>query len=225
MMFQKLREEVYESLLELPKNNLVTMSSGTISGRDPETDLIVIKPTGYRYDKLTPADLVVMDLNGRVVEGDKRPSSDTNTHLYLYRHRPDVFGVVHTHSPYASIFAVLGKPIPACLTTTAMLGGEIPIGDYVAVGGDDIGAEILNKIGDSLAIIMQSHGVYTIGPTVWKALTVAVEVEEIAKITHFAMLHGQPIRLTDAQIAEFHDIYVNLFGQRETPEVSVARQG
>lgn len=222
MMFQKLREEVYESLLELPKNNLVTMSSGTISGRDPETNLIVIKPTGYRYDKLTPADLVVMDLNGAIVEGTLRPSSDTNTHLYLYRHRPDVFGVVHTHSPYAGIFAALGWPIKPCLTTSAMLGGEIPIGGYVAVGGEEIGAEILSKIGKSLAIVMQNHGVYTIGASVWKAFTIAVEVEEIAKTTHYAMLHGEPIWLTPMQVDEFHDIYVNLFGQRETPEVSVA---
>ncbi len=222
MMLEKLRQEVYESLLELPKNGLVTMSSGTISGRDPRTNLIVIKPTGYRYDKLTPADLVVMDLAGKIVEGVLRPSSDTGTHLHLYRHRPDVFAVVHTHSPYAGIFAALGKPIPPCLTTTAMLGGEIPIGGYVAVGGEEIGTEILRKIGSSLAIVMQNHGVYTIGATVWKALTIAVEVEEIAKTTHFALLHGDPIRLTSEQIAEFHDIYVNLFGQREAPEAEPA---
>ncbi len=215
MLFEQLRQEVYESLLELPKNGLVTMSSGTISGRDPQTGLIVIKPSGYRYDKLTPADLVVLTPEGEVMEGHLRPSSDTGTHLHLYRHRPDVFGIVHTHSPYAGIFAALGKRIPPCLTTSAMLGGEIPIGGYVAVGGDQIGAEILRKIGSSLAIVMQNHGVYTIGATVWKALTIAVEVEEIAKTTHFAMLHGNPIILTPEQIAEFHDIYENLFGQPE----------
>ena len=215
MMFEQLREEVYESLLELPKYSLVTMSSGTISGRDPGTGLIVIKPSGYRYDKLTPADLVVLDAQGKVLEGTLRPSSDTGTHLHVYRHRPDVMGVAHTHSPYAGIFAALGKPIKPCLTTSAMLGGEIPIGGYVAVGGEEIGAEILRKIGNSLAIIMQNHGVYTIGASVWKALTIAVEVEEIAMTTHFAMLHGEPIWLTDAQVEEFHDIYENLFGQPE----------
>ena len=145
MMLAALRQEVYECLLELPKNQLVTMSSGTISGRDPETNLIVIKPSGYRYDKLTPEDLVVMNLDGEIVEGDLRPSSDTGTHLYLYCHRPDIFGIVHTHSPYANIFAVLGKPVPPCLTSSAMLGGEIPIGGYRAVGGADIGSEIVKR--------------------------------------------------------------------------------
>lgn len=215
MMFPELREEVYESLLELPKNNLVTMSSGTISGRDPGSGLIVIKPSGYRYDKLTPGDLVVINPEGKVIEGTLRPSSDTGTHLHVYRNRPDVMAVVHTHSPYAGIFAALGWPIKPCLTTSAMLGGEIPIGGYVAVGGEEIGAEILRKIGKSLAIVMQNHGVYTIGARVWRALTIAVEVEEIAKTTHYAMLHGEPIWLTPVQVEEFHDVYENLFGQPE----------
>jgi L-ribulose-5-phosphate 4-epimerase len=214
MMLEKLRQEVFESLMELPKNQLVTMSSGTVSGRDPETNLIVIKPTGYRYDLLTVEDLIVMDLDGNIVEGGLRPSSDTATHLYLYRYRPDIFGIVHTHSPYASIFAVLGKPILPCLTTTAMLGGEIPIGGYAAVGGEDIGSEILRKIGHSSVIIMQNHGVYAVGPTVWNATTSAVEVEEIAKITHFAMLHGDPIVMTPSQVSEYQQIYATYFGQK-----------
>jgi L-ribulose-5-phosphate 4-epimerase len=214
MMLEKLRQEVYESLMELPKNQLVTMSSGTVSGRDPETNFVVIKPTNYRYDLITPKDLIVMDLNGYIIEGHLRPSSDTGTHLYLYQCRSDVHGIVHTHSPYASIFAVLGKPIPPCLTTTAMLGGEIPIGGYAAVGGEDIGSEIMRKIGQSSVIIMQNHGVYAIGPTVWEATTSAVEVEEVAKITHFAMLHGDPIVLTQGQISEYQHIYKTYFGQK-----------
>ena len=127
MMLEELRKEVYESLLELPKNRLVTMHSGTVSGRDPETGHIVIKPSGFRYDLLTPGDLLVMDDKGKILEGTLRPSSDTETHLYLYEHRPDINGIVHTHSPYANIFAVLGRPIPAILTSSALLGGEIPV--------------------------------------------------------------------------------------------------
>lgn len=213
MMLEELRNEVWECLLELPKNRLVTMHSGTVSGRDPETNLAVIKPTGYSYAKLTPADLVVVDLDGNVVEGHLKPSSDMGTHLYLFRHRPDVMGVVHTHSPYACIFAVLGKPIPPTLTSSAMLGGEIPIGGYVPVGADLIGKEILDKIGDASAIIMQHHGVYTLGPTVTKATVYAAEVEDVAKITHSAMLHGNPIVMTPDQVAEYRHIYSNLYGQ------------
>jgi len=214
-MLEKLRQEVFESLLELPKNRLVTMHSGTVSGRDPETGLIVIKPTGFRYDRLTPADLLVMDGSGKILEGTLRPSSDTETHLYLYEKRPDIFGIVHTHSPYACTFAVLGRPIPAVMTSAAMLGGEIPIGGYAAVGGEDIGSEIIRKIGKCSAIIMQNHGVYTISSTVWQATIDAVEVEDLAKIAHFASLHGDPIELTREQIEEFQNIYHTLYGQRE----------
>jgi L-ribulose-5-phosphate 4-epimerase len=159
MFLERLREIVWKCNLELPKNDLVKMTSGNVSGRDPETGLVVIKPSGYRFEELTPAHMVVVDPDGRVVEGDLKPSTDTDTHLYVYRHRPDVFGMVHTHSPYASSFAALGQPIPACLTTCAMLGGEIPLGGYAPIGGEDIGQEIINKIGRALAIIMQNHGV------------------------------------------------------------------
>ena len=215
MMLENLRQEVFESLIELPKNRLVTMHSGTVSGRDPETGNIVIKPTGFRYDRLTPADLLVMDGKGKILEGSLRPSSDTETHLYLYEHRPDIFGIVHTHSPYACTFAVLGKPIPAVMTSAAMLGGEIPVGGYAAVGGEDIGSEIIRKIGKCSAIIMQNHGVYTISSTVWQATIDAVEVEDLAKIALFASLLGDPIKMTTAQIEEFQNIYHTLYGQKK----------
>ncbi|MDX9865051.1 MAG: class II aldolase/adducin family protein [Anaerolineaceae bacterium] len=215
MMLNELRQEVYESLIELPKNRLVTMHSGTVSGRDPDSGLIVIKPTGFRYDKLTPADLIVMDADGNRVEGDLRPSSDTETHLYIYKRRADVNGIVHTHSPYASIFAVLGKPIPPVMSSAALLGGEIPVGGYAPVGGEDIGSEILAKIGNCSAIVMQNHGVYTLAPTVWKATIAAVEVEDLAKIAHYAMLHGNPIVLSQAQVEEFQNIYATFYGQKE----------
>jgi len=214
-MLEKLRQEVFESLLELPKNRLVTMHSGTVSGRDPATGNIVIKPTGFRYDRLTPSDLLVMDINGKILEGTLRPSSDTETHLYLYQHRPDIFGIVHTHSPYACTFAVLGRPIPAVMTSAALLGGEIPIGGYAAVGGEDIGSEIISKIGNCSAIIMQNHGVYTIASTVWQATIDAVEVEDLAKIALFSSMLGDPIKLTQAQIEEFQNIYHTMYGQKE----------
>lgn len=214
-MLKELRQEVYESLMELPKNRLVTMHSGTVSGRDPESGLIVIKPTGFRYDRLTPDDLLVIDQDGNIIEGDLRPSSDTGTHLYVFKHRSDVNGIVHTHSPYASIFGVLGKPIPPVNTSAAMLGGEIPVGGYAPVGGEDIGSEIIAKIGNCSAIVMQNHGVYTIASTVWKATIAAVEVEDLAKIANYALLHGNPIILTDEEVEEFRNIYATLYGQKE----------
>lgn len=214
MALEALRQEVWKCNLELPKNGLVKMTSGNVSGRDPETNLVVIKPSGYSYEELTPADMVIVNLEGDVIEGRLKPSVDTATHLYIYRNRPDVFGVAHTHSPYATSFAALGESIPACLTTTAMLGGEIPLGGYVPIGGEAIGEEIVRRIGHSLAIVMQNHGVFTIGRSARQATKMAVEVEEIAHITHLALLRGQPIMLTQAQIAEMADLYINVYGQR-----------
>lgn len=213
MLLTELREEVWKCNLELPKNGLVKMTSGNVSGRDPETNLVVIKPSGVSFEDMTPEHMVVVDLEGDIIEGDLIPSVDTNTHLYLYRHRSDVFGVAHTHSPYATSFAALGQPIPPCLTTTAMLGGEIPLGGYAPIGGEDIGQEILANIGHSLAIIMKNHGVFTIGRSAKQATKMAVEVEDIAKITHLAMLRGQPIILTDEQVAEVAELYQYNYGQ------------
>ena len=214
MLLESLRHIVWKCNLELPKNDLVRMTSGNISGRDPETGLVVIKPSGYSYEEMTPADMVVVDMEGVVVEGHLTPSVDTETHLYVYAHRPDVFGIGHTHSPYASSFAALGKPIPPCLTASAMLGGEIPLGKYVPIGGAAIGAEIVAAIGNARAILMQNHGVFTIGNSPKQATKMAVEVEEIAKITHLAMLMGQPIILTPAQLGQMDDLYTNIYGQK-----------
>lgn len=213
MLLPELREIVWKCNLELPKNGLVRMTSGNVSGRDPKTNLVVIKPSGFSYEELTPAHMVVVDLDGKVVEGDLKPSTDTDTHLYVYRNRPDIFGMVHTHSPYASIFAVLGKPIPACLTACAMLGGEVPLGGYAPIGGEAIGEEIIKKIGRALAIIMQNHGVFTIGASAQQATKMAVEVEEIAKITYLSMLGGQPILLAPEQIDYMVSLYRNEYGQ------------
>jgi L-ribulose-5-phosphate 4-epimerase len=213
MALEKLREEVWKCNLELPKNGLVKMTSGNVSGRDPESNLVVIKPSGFSYEEMTPDHMVVVNMEGDILEGDLTPSVDTATHLYIYRHRPDVFGVAHTHSPYATSFAALGEPIPACLTTTAMLGGEVPLGGYVPVGGEAIGAEIVRKIGKALAIVMQNHGVFTIGSSARVATKMAVEVEEIAHITHLALLRGKPILLTPEQIQEMADLYTYEYGQ------------
>jgi len=213
MLLEQLRKTVWECNLELPKNDLVKMTSGNVSGRDPASGLVVIKPSGFSYEEMTPAHMVVVDLDGRVIEGDLKPSIDTETHLYVYRRRPDIFGMVHTHSPYATSFAALGQPIPACLTACAMIGGEVPLGGFAPIGGDAIGQEIINKISHGWAIVMQNHGVFTIGTSAQHATKVAVEVEEIAKIAHLALVRGQPILLTLEQMEGTLDMYQNDYGQ------------
>jgi L-ribulose-5-phosphate 4-epimerase len=213
-MLEGLREEVWKLNLELPKQNLVAWTSGNVSGRDFESGLAVIKPSGVPYDQLTPQDLVIVDLDGQVMEGDLEPSVDTATHLYVYRHRPDVGGVVHTHSPYATSFAALGRPIPVYLTAIAdEFGGEIPVGAYSQIGGEEIGREIVHSIGESPAILMKNHGVFTVGSTPQAAVKAAVMVEDAAKTVHLALLLGKPDLIPDQEVARAHLRYVEKYGQ------------
>jgi L-ribulose-5-phosphate 4-epimerase len=213
MLLEELRHDVWKYNLVLPKYGLVAMTSGNISGRDPESGLVVIKPSGYSYEEMKPEHMVVVDMEGKVVEGTLKPSVDTATHLYVYAHRADVFGIGHTHSTYATSFAALGQSIPACLTASAMLGGEIPCGGYGAIGGEQIGAQIVESIGPARAVLLQNHGVFTIGDSPAQAAKMAVEVEEVAKITHLAMLKGDPLLLNREQLAETGDLYQNIYGQ------------
>jgi L-ribulose-5-phosphate 4-epimerase len=163
---------------------------------------------------MQPADLVVVDLEGKVVEGDLNPSVDTPTHLYVYRYRPDVGGVVHTHSPYATTFAALGRPVPVYLTAMAdEFGGPIPCGRYCKIGGEEIGQEIVQAIGDSLAILIKSHGVFTIGPTATAATKAAVMVEDVARTVHLALQLGQPEEIPPEEVARAHRRYVEKYGQ------------
>jgi L-ribulose-5-phosphate 4-epimerase len=216
-MLEKLREEVYKMNMALPKNNLVTWTSGNVSGRDKKTGYVVIKPSGVSYESLLPADLVVVDLDGNVIEGDMMPSVDTESHLYIYKHRDDVDGVVHTHSAYATAFAILGRPIPVYLTAMAdEFGCSVPISDYARIGGDEIGREIVEKIGSSPAILIKNHGVFTIGPTPTSAVKAAVMLEDIAKTVHLALLLGQPDEIPPDEVKSAHQRYKEKYGQKKS---------
>jgi len=213
-MLEQLKQELYELHLELPRNNLVTWTSGNVSGRDRESGLVVIKPSGVRYEALRPELMVVVDLDGRVVEGALKPSSDVATHLYIYRHRPDVNGVVHTHSPYATAFAAVGKPIPAVLTAIGdEFGGPIPVGGFALIGDEEIGREVVRAIGNSPAILMQNHGVFTVGPSAEAAVKAAVMVEDVARTVWLAMQIGEPIPIPDELIARLRRRYTTEYGQ------------
>jgi L-ribulose-5-phosphate 4-epimerase len=215
MLCERLRREVCAMNLELPKQGLVTWTSGNVSGRDPETGYVVIKPSGVRYVDLAPENMVVVDLAGRVVEGPLRPSVDTATHLVVYRERADVGGMVHTHSPYATSFALLGLSIPVYLTAMAdEFGTAIPCGAYCEIGGEAIGREIVRSIGDSPAILIKSHGVFTIGPSPTAAAKASVMAEDVAKTVHLAMLLGKPEPIPDEEVARAHRVYVENYGQR-----------
>ncbi|MFO7696757.1 MAG: L-ribulose-5-phosphate 4-epimerase [Anaerolineae bacterium] len=215
MSLERLRQQVFEGNLMLPKAGLVTWTSGNVSGRDPDSGYVVIKPSGVRYEDMRPEDMVVVDLEGKVIEGHLKPSVDAATHLYVYRHRPDVFGMVHTHSTFATAFAAAGRSIPVYLTAMAdEFGGPVPLGDYCQIGGEAIGRELVRSIGPSPAILIKSHGVFTIGPSVEAAVKAAVMVEDVARTVYYASQLGNLEEIPADEVARAHMQYMTGYGQR-----------
>jgi L-ribulose-5-phosphate 4-epimerase len=212
-----LRREVCALHAELPRNGLVVWTSGNLSARVPGEELMVIKASGVPYDELTPEAIVVCDLSGKLVEGELSPSSDAATHAYVYRHRPDVGGVAHTHSPYATAWAARGEAIPCVLTAIAdEFGGEIPIGPFALIGDEEIGHGIVETLAGhrSPAVLMRSHGVFTLGAGPRAAIKAAVMCEDAARTVHLARELGDPIPLTREDIDALHDRYQRAYGQR-----------
>jgi L-ribulose-5-phosphate 4-epimerase len=214
MLERALREEICALHAELVRNHLVAWTSGNVSGRNSETGLVAIKASGIRYEALRPQNIVIVDVEGRVVEGNLKPSSDTLAHVFVYRSRPDVNGVVHTHSGFATAWAAVGRPIPCVLTAICdEFGGSIPVGAYAEIGGDAIGREIVRSIGASPAILMKNHGVFTIGNTPEAAVKAAVMVEDVARTVFLALQLGTPDEIPADEVARAHRRYVEQYGQ------------
>jgi L-ribulose-5-phosphate 4-epimerase len=213
-MLESLKEELVRLNQELPKNNLVAWTSGNVSARDADTGLVVIKPSGVRFEDLKSEDMVVVDLEGNLIEGSRKASSDTASHLYIYRHRDDVGGIVHTHSRYATAFAALGQPIPCVLTAMAdEFGGPIPCGGFALIGGEEIGKVVIESIGNSPAVLLQNHGVFTIGKTPTDAVKAAVMTEDAAATIWLALQLGQPLKISPEDIEKLHHRYIHVYGQ------------
>lgn len=213
-MLEHLKQELAHLHLELPGNNLVVWTGGNISARDPNTGLVVIKPSGVLYEELTADKMIVLDLDGKIIEGNLKPSSDTASHLYIYRHRQDVNGVVHTHSRYATAFAAVGKSIPVYLTAQAdEFGCEIPCGGFALIGGEEIGKQVIDHIGISSALLLKNHGVFTIGPGAKAAVKSAVMVEDIAATVWLALQIGTPAEIDSQSVEKLHYRYTHVYGQ------------
>lgn len=216
MLLSAIREELVSLHRALPENNLVAWTSGNVSARDPETGLVVIKPSGIKFPDLTPETMVVVDLEGQLVEGDYKASSDTASHCYIYRHLPQVNGIVHTHSRFATAFATHGRDIP-CITTAMgdEFGGEIPCGRFALIGGEEIGQVVVETLQDSRspACLLQSHGVFTIGPTAEKAVKAAVMTEDNAAIAWASLMMGTPLTIDPGDIDKLYDRYQSDYGQ------------
>jgi L-ribulose-5-phosphate 4-epimerase len=211
------RHEVSALHAELVRYNLVAWTAGNVSGRVPGTDLFVIKPSGVDYDAIEPDTMILCDLDGTVVEGDLSPSSDTAAHAYVYRELPDVGGVVHTHSPYATAWAARAEPIPCVLTAMAdEFGGPIPVGPFALIGNDDIGKGIVATLAGSRspAVLMQNHGVFTVGRTARAAVKAAVMCEDVARTVHLSRQLGEPVPIPQGDVDRLFDRYQNVYGQR-----------
>ena len=211
-----LRAELVSLHHTLVRAGLVAWTSGNVAARVPGEDLFVIKPSGVPYDELSAADLVVCDLEGNRVAGHRLPSSDTRTHAYVYREMPEVGGIAHTHSPYATAWASRGEPIPCVLTAMAdEFGGQIPVGPFALIGGEQIGHGIVGTLTGhrSPAVLMRNHGVFTIGPTATDAVQAAVMCEDVARTVHLAISLGSPYPIEDRDIDRLHQRYQHDYGQ------------
>ncbi|GHS89083.1 L-ribulose-5-phosphate 4-epimerase [Actinomycetota bacterium] len=213
---------------ELPRWGLVVWTAGNVSQRVPVpggADLLVIKPSGVTYDELTPESMVVCDLDGNLVDGTRSPSSDTAAHAYVYRHMPEVGGVVHTHSTYATAWAARAEPVPCVLTMMAdEFGGPVPVGPFALIGDDSIGRGIVETLraSRSPAVLMRNHGPFTIGADAKAAVKAAVMVEEVARTVHISRQLGEPLPIAQHDIDSLYDRYQHVYGQGSAPAPSAA---
>ena len=211
-----MREKICKLNIDLVRYGLVAWTAGNVSERLPDGKSFMIKPSGVSYDDLKPAMMVICDLDGKVLEGDLAPSSDTAAHAFVYKNMPEVGGIVHTHSNYASAWAAIHSAIPCALTAMAdEFGGEIPLGPFALIGNDDIGKGIVSTLKGhrSRAVIMKNHGVFTIGKDAKDAVKAAVMCEDVAKTTWIARTMGTLQLLAQSDIDSLFSRYQNVYGQ------------
>jgi L-ribulose-5-phosphate 4-epimerase len=211
-----LRTQVADLHAQLTRYQLVVWTAGNVSARVPGHDLMVIKPSGVAYDELDADTMVVTDLHGRLVEGDHAPSSDTAAHAYVYRHMPEVGGVVHTHSTYATAWAARGEAIPCVLTMVAdEFGGDIPVGPFALIGDESIGEGIVSTLRSSRsrAVLMQNHGPFTVGKDARDAVKAAVLLEDVARTVHVARQLGATVPIEQHHVDSLFERYQNVYGQ------------
>ena len=210
-----LHHEVCRLHAYLPENNLVSWTSGNISGR-LDSGTMVIKPSGVMFEDLTPESMCEVELETLENRSENKFSSDTATHAYIYKHMPEVGGIVHTHSPYATAWAAVGKEIPCFLTAMAdEFGGPIPIGGFALIGGEEIGKEVVRVLKDHLspALILQNHGVFALGKTPKDAVKAAVMCEDVARTSYLAVHLGSPIPIEEESIVKLYERYQKVYGQ------------
>ena len=205
MKIKKLREDVLNICREMYRMGLVRGTSGNVSSRDSESGLIAIKPSGVPYEDMELEDITIIDIERNVIEGSRKPSSEAPMHTKIYKKRSDVNGIVHTHSLYATAFASVGVEIPPINIMAVVIGGSVPVAKYAIPGTEEVGEAALEAIGDKKAVLLQNHGVVSIGTTLKSAFNVAFRVEEIAQMAYIALQIGSPISLTTEQLKKISE--------------------
>lgn len=210
-----LREEVLATARRLPEFGLVWMAGGTVCARDRATGHVITTPSGLKYDQLTPDDMVVVDMDLRVIEGRHRPSVATNLWIEIFKRREDVHAIVHTHSPYATAFSVINEPIPIITETQAnWFRQPIQIAPYAHVEDPHFVTAPADALGDGYAVLLGQHGPVVVGENLAEALERAVTLEETAKTCSIARILGRPIPFTEEQANRSYDYYTKRYGQQ-----------
>ena len=217
MILEELRIHVLQTALLLPKYNLVWLAGGTVCARDPETGYVVVTPSGLNYERLTPDDMIVTDMDMTLVEGKYRPSVALNLWIGFMRTRTELNAVVHTHSPYATAFSVAYQPIPVITETMAdWFGQPVPVTRYLNVEDPEFPTLPIEVMGNGYAVLLGNHGPITVGKTLEHALERAVTLEEAARTYSITRTIGAPVTLTDEQARASFDYYHNRYGQKKS---------
>jgi len=213
-VYEEIRKDLHEAHLTLEKYGLVAYTSGNVSVRVKEH--VIIKPSGVPYSLLKPEDYVVVDLDGNIIEGNKKPSIDTATHLYLYRNIEWAKSIIHTHSTFATVWAVAEKPIPVLCTAHAdVFGEEIPLSEYAPVGSEAIAKAVLKVLGKSGVVLLRKHGVMVVGNSLDDVIKKAIFLEEVAKIAYFAQMMSVPVPLAKDEVERLYLQYHTKYGQNK----------
>lgn len=201
------RRMVLDAAQALSARGLVEGTSGNVSGRIDD-GLVCLTPSSLAYDAMTLDDLVIVDLEGDVVEGDRSPTTEKALHLACYRAYPEIGGVIHSHPVHATMFALARQPIPAAIEEVAVyIGGDVPVCDYVMTGTDELGEEVARRLADRAATLLANHGMVTVGATPDKALHAALVVERTAHIVWGARLLGATHDLPQKVNDDFGGVY------------------
>jgi ribulose-5-phosphate 4-epimerase/fuculose-1-phosphate aldolase len=217
MLLEELRAEVARYARKMERSGLVRATQGNLCARDAASGLICITPSGVEYEALTAEEIVVVDEDGALVEGARRPSSELPVHLLVLRRRPDVHCAMHTHSPYATALGVVNQPLPMVLAEAALcLGpadGVVPIVPYQMSGTPEFAASVVERLGSGNAVIWGNHGAMVIGPSLALAYSAAHALEDGAQVYALARQLGMPVPLPPAEIATLHDYWREHYGQ------------